>query len=525
MRRQLIYVLAAIGLVLGVPAVATPGKPRQDVNVMTDTFGNVAGWDRQGVVLATSLPWESTLMQDPSIVYNQGGGPKFKMWYGSLWNIGYATSEDGRTWTKNPNPVVSQTMDSEGGALNQPSVVYRNGVWHMTYFGLGNDGVGRVHYAEATNPAGPWTKFGPVLVPTIAWEDDYIYNSSLMYDSQAGVWKMWYTAGKIASAGGEPEFICYATATNPRGPWTKSPSNPLVGPMGDGGWASLGVGGPNVRKMPDGSYEMVMLGWQADYPSRGGKLTSRDGITWRLDRSKMTLDLGVVGGPEDGMIYRQYVVNVDGTDYVYYNAKNNRPGWNETISLAIWRPGVPIINPARWAMTQNWEIPNGASWAVVDGQARTLGNAANGHNQTLQGNVRVNSTDYSVSADVTPLSSGVADRDNVLMARGTDRQNYYYAGIASWGDKYAIGKLVNGQNTKLVGVGTAADIRQNTTYRLRMVVRGAVIELYDGGTLVASAVDTSLNPPVSYAELQTTTSIGQAAFDNVSIDIPADSRR
>jgi hypothetical protein len=270
---------------------------------------------------------------------------------------------------------------------------------------------------------------------------------------------------------------------------------------------------------------MVMLGWQADYPSRGGKLTSRDGITWRLDRSKMTLDLGVVGGPEDGMIYRQYVVNVNGTDYVYYNAKNNRPGWNETISLAIWRPGIPIINPARWAMTQNWEIPNGASWAVVDGQARTLGNAANGHNQTLQGNVRVNSTDYSVSAEVTPLSGGVADRDNVLMARSTDRQNYYYAGIASWGDKYAIGKLVNGQNTKLVGVGTAADIRQNTTYRLRMVVRGAVVELYDGGTLVASAVDTSLNPPVSYAELQTTTSMGQAAFDNVSIDIPADSRR
>jgi hypothetical protein len=276
--------------------------------------------------------------------------------------------------------------------------------------------------------------------------------------------------------------------------------------------------------MPDGSYEMVMLGWQADYPSRGGKLTSRDGVAWRLDRSKMTLDLGVVGGPEDGMIYRQYVVDVNGTDYVYYNAKNNRPGWNETIGLAIWRPSISIINPAKWATTQGWDIPNGASWAVINGQARSLGNAAGGHPQTLQGNVRVNSTDYSVSADVTPLSSGVADRDNVLMARSTDRTNYYYAGIASWGDKYAIGKLVNGQNTKLVGVGDAEDIHQNTTYRLTMVVRGPVIQLYDGGALVASAVDTSLNPPVSYAELQTTTSAGQAAYDNISIDIPADLR-
>ena len=35
-------------------ALAAP--PRYDVNVMKDSFGNVAGWNRQGVVLAQSLP-------------------------------------------------------------------------------------------------------------------------------------------------------------------------------------------------------------------------------------------------------------------------------------------------------------------------------------------------------------------------------------------------------------------------------------------------------------------------------------
>lgn len=522
MRRLLIPLAGVVALVL---ALAPPVAATDRATVaFADGFGNVDGWDRQGVVLTTTLPWESSLLQDPVVVYDQGGGPRFKMWYGSLWNIGYATSEDGRTWTKDPNPVVSQTLGTEGGALNQPSVVYRNGVWHMTYFGLGDDGVGRVHYAEATDPAGPWTKFGPVLTPTAAWEDDYIYNSALMYDAPAGLWKMWYTAGKIASAGGEPEFICYATATSPRGPWTKSPSNPLVSPMVDGGWASLGIGGPNVRKLRDGTYEMVVLGWQADFPSRGGRLTSRDGVNWRLDRSKMTLDLGVVGGPEDSMIYRQYVVDVDGTDYVYYNAKNNRPGWNETISLAIWRRGLPVIDPAKWAMTQGWDIPNGASWTVRDGKAQSLGNAAPGHPQTLQGNTRIDSPDYSVAADVTPLNPAAADRDNVLMARATDRTSYYYAGIASWGNKYAIGKLVDGQNTKLTGVGTANDIAANTTYRLRLVVRGALIQLYDGGALVASAVDTSLNPPVSYVQLQTTSSTGRATYDNVTVELPPQHR-
>ena len=70
-----------------------------------------------------------------------------------------------------------------------------------------------------------------VLVPTEAWEDNWIYNSSLMFDAGANQWRMWYTAGKIASAGGEPQFICYATATDPKGPWTKFAGNPIVSPM------------------------------------------------------------------------------------------------------------------------------------------------------------------------------------------------------------------------------------------------------------------------------------------------------
>jgi hypothetical protein len=512
-------ITAILALALAAPALPVAAAPRASV-VFSDTFDNIPGWNRQGVVLAQSLPWESSLMQDPSVLYQQGNGPLFKMWYGSISNVGYAWSNDGITWTKNPNPVLSQTLSTESGALTVPSVAYRNGIYHMSYFGVDAAGVGRIHYAEATDPAGPWTKYGPIVAPTAAWEDDYIYNSSLLYDAQEHLWKMWYTAGRIASAGGEPEFICYATATDPRGPWTKSPSNPLLRPMNDGGWASLGIGGPNVRKLPDGSYQMVVLGWQADYPSRGGRLTSPDGIRWTLDRSAMSLDLGVAGGVEDGMIYRQYVVNVAGTDWVWYNAKNNRPGWNETINLARWSNSLPIVDPSKWAMLQGSEIPNGASFEVRNGRANTLGNAPAGHVQTLQGNRQVNARDYTVSAEVTPMDAAANDRDNVLFARYTDRGNYYYAGIASWGNKYAIGKLVNGTNTKLTGVGSASEISAGTTYRLRLVVTGSTVSLYDGSTLVASATDSALTPAASYVGLQTTASTGHAAFDNVTVTVP-----
>ena len=511
-----VFLRTSAGLAVGAPLATGPTPQAARRNRLRDTFGQIAGWERHGVVLQQSLPWETSLLQDPCLVYDTGGGPLFKLWYGSLYYVGYATSDDGITWTKATDPVLSRTLPSESSNLNQPSVVHHAGVWHMTYFGVDATGNGQIHYATATEPEGPWTKHGVVLNSTMPWENRYTYNSSLVRDERANLWKLWYTAGKIASAGGEPEYICYATATDPGGPWTKYPGNPIVRPMRDGGWASLGIGGPNVRILPDGSYEMRVCAWQADYPSRGGRLRSTDGIHWPLSRTSMELDLGVAGGPEDGMIYRQFAVRHAGTDYLYYNAKNNRPGWNETINLAIWREGLLIVDPAKWTMAQGWSVPNGASFQVGGNQVTSLGNAPSGSPQTLQGNVMIPSLDYAISADVTPLSAAVADRDSVLMARYTDRLNYYYAGIASWGQKYAFGVLVDGVNTQLAGVGSATDIAANTTHHLTFALSGSSLNLYDDGTLVLSVVDPTLIPASSYVGLQTSTPTGRTAFANVT---------
>ncbi|EJD48635.1 Arabinanase/levansucrase/invertase [Auricularia subglabra TFB-10046 SS5] len=509
-------VTAALALARVSHAAESPAK-RANI-VFTDTFDPIPGWERLGVVMAKSLAWESDLMQDPSILYQTGGGARFKMFYGSLTGVGYATSEDGLSWAKKTEPLLRQTLDTEGRALNQPSVVLRDGIWHMTYFGVGNDGKGRVHYASARAPDGPWTKTGVVLDSTEAWEDDFIYNSSLMYDEDEKVWKMWYTAGKIASAGGEPEFICYATASEAKGPWRKHPSNPLLGPMNDGGWASLGVGGPNTRKLPDGTYEMVVLGWQADWPSRGGRLLSKDGIKWEIKRSDMTLDLGPAGGVEDAMIYRQFVVPVNGTDWMWYNCKNSKKtAWIETVNAAKWSKSVNIIDPSKWAMIQGPEVPRGSSFEVRSGRAWSLGNAPDNYPQVLQGNQLINARDYSVSVDITPMEHPVIERDNVIFARYTDRQNYYYGGVASWSNKYAVGKMVNGRNTKLAGAGSATEITAGTTYHMRLAVTGNRIQLFDGDRLVVEATDGELNPAQSYVGLQTTTATGHASFDNVVV--------
>src|SRR5438046_1414531 len=85
---------------------ASPAPSSAATNILTDTFSNIPGWDRKGVVLNFGLSWESTMLQDPTVLYNQGGGPLFKMWYGAGTCIGYATSNDGITWTKYTDPVL-----------------------------------------------------------------------------------------------------------------------------------------------------------------------------------------------------------------------------------------------------------------------------------------------------------------------------------------------------------------------------------------------------------------------------------
>lgn len=498
---------AALGTGALTPARAAPGGV-----VLTDRFRPVGGWERLGVVLRSDLPWESSLLQDPCVVHDVGGGPRFKLWYGSVHAVGYATSDDGRTWRKAGEPLLSPQLPTERAALNQPSVVFHDGTWHMTYFGQGEDGTGRIHYATAAEPGGPWTRRGVVLAASEPWEDAFLYNSSLLFDE--GVWKMWYTAGRIDSAGGEPEFICLATAGHPGGPWRKHPANPLIRPMGDGGWASLGVGGPNVRKLAGGGYETRIIGWQADYPSRGGRLVSPDGVRWELDRADLELDLGVAGGPEDAMIYRQFAVDHDGEQLLFYNAKNDRPGWNETIDLAVRRDALEIVDPAKWTTTQGPDVPSGASFQVRDGGCESLGNAPSGRTQVLQGNVPV-PVDCAISASITPLTG--TGRDAALLARGTDRNNHYSAAIGAWGNAYAIGAVVGGQDRKLAGTGDAAEITTGRTYRITLRLAGPALALLADGVPVLTATDTALAPDPSYVGLRTTDPTGRARFTDVEV--------
>ena len=104
------------------------------------------------------------------------------MWYaggsGSRWQIGYASSSNGISWTKSTaNPILGPgpagTWDDYW--VFSPEVLFDGTTYHMWYTGY--DGtIRRTGYATSTNRIA-WTKYSenPVLDvgPTGSWDDFY----------------------------------------------------------------------------------------------------------------------------------------------------------------------------------------------------------------------------------------------------------------------------------------------------------------------------------------------------------------
>jgi len=106
--------------------------------------------------------WDYPRVQDPRVVYD---GSIYHMWYsgGDLftWQIGHATSSDGKTWVKDRlnNPVLKK---GEAGSWDEQyvwssCVIFDGSIFKMWYTGGNEDWKGQIGYA--TSPDGfNWTK-------------------------------------------------------------------------------------------------------------------------------------------------------------------------------------------------------------------------------------------------------------------------------------------------------------------------------------------------------------------------------
>ncbi len=122
--------------------------------------GLPGAWDENG-----SLP--SSVLFDGDVYQMWDTSSSGDIWWGT-WAIGYATSTDGLSWTRHPDPVLEATEPWEEDKVYSPEVVRIDENFVMWYSGLNMSAPGS-SMGYAVSPDGiHWAKWpgNPVLTPT-----------------------------------------------------------------------------------------------------------------------------------------------------------------------------------------------------------------------------------------------------------------------------------------------------------------------------------------------------------------------
>jgi predicted GH43/DUF377 family glycosyl hydrolase len=185
------------------------------------------------IQLGNAGSWEDTWVYMPSVIYHESA---FHMWYcgatGDVsdyipWKeeIGYASSSDGKSWTKHAsNPVLEVNTPGswDDSYVGGPTVLFHDAIFHMWYYGWGptSGNVYQIGYATSADGIS-WDRsdLNPVLTPS-GWE--HPRNQDPCVIIMDGTYHMWYSGKYVFQW-----EIGYATSADGID-WTKDPSNPVV---------------------------------------------------------------------------------------------------------------------------------------------------------------------------------------------------------------------------------------------------------------------------------------------------------
>ncbi len=159
--------------------------------------------------------WDNSWVATLSVLFD---GTKYHMWYSGCDTLvgvkmGHATSPDGLTWTKDPSNPVFETLnplDWDFPRKDFLSVVFDDTIYQMWYSG-GNLFKYKIGYATSEDGS-TWTKYpsNPVLNTGQSgdWDSRSVATLSVM-DSSGVKYKMWYCGSNAESTGS----IGYAEST------------------------------------------------------------------------------------------------------------------------------------------------------------------------------------------------------------------------------------------------------------------------------------------------------------------------
>ncbi|MBK8488720.1 MAG: T9SS type A sorting domain-containing protein [Chitinophagales bacterium] len=162
----------------------------------------------------SDVDWYNTFISGPSVILEEG---IYKMWFTApdlifnsqptdgKGNIGYATSLDGIHWEVFPSSVlIAGAQDNwDSASIAEPIVIKVGSKYYMFYSALNQWAIEnfQIGFAESTDGIN-WTKSteNPVLQigNTNEWDRYWATHPTVIYDSIANKFKMWYTGRDTA---------------------------------------------------------------------------------------------------------------------------------------------------------------------------------------------------------------------------------------------------------------------------------------------------------------------------------------
>lgn len=239
-------------------------------------MGTSGGWEKIGKEPVIGPEYGTTF--DISVLKDDD---RYKMWFSwrNVRLIAYTESDDGIHWEL-PRVVLTAVpgSDWEGMEVNRPTVVKKDGIYHMWYtgqmFALENQ-LSRscIGYAWSENGIHWNRRECPVIEPEEHWERYCTMCPHVNWDEEEQIFKMWYSAGRMQ----ESDAIGYATSTDGIH-WIKDSRNPIFSPDKTQYWEMTKTEACYVMKEKDWYY-MFYLGINGDGNSSIGLARSKNGIT------------------------------------------------------------------------------------------------------------------------------------------------------------------------------------------------------------------------------------------------------
>ena len=244
-------------------------------------------------------------------------GDTFRMWFS--WrpkkSIAITESKDGVHWGE-PVIVLGPNKETDWEAdINRPAILRRDGGYHIWYTGQAG-GQSRIGYATSTDGK-TWTRRSakPVLSPEQPWEKAALMCPHVIWDEQSRRFRMWYSGGEQY----EPDAIGYATSPDGLA-WTRHAANPVFRPDPAIAWEKHKVTACQVVRQGEW-HLMFYIGFRDRDHAQIGLARSRDGVTgWQRHPANPIIRPGENQWDADAC-YKPFAIRDGGRWSLWYNGR------------------------------------------------------------------------------------------------------------------------------------------------------------------------------------------------------------